>query len=66
MDSNSKFRESPNALQTVCVSGVFIIEKRVGYDRRVKRQKCIKKYERRLSNWAKNFKRRRPFVNIVI
>lgn len=53
-------------MQTICVGGVFIIEKRVGYDRRLKRHKGIKKYERRLSNWEKNFKRRRPFVNIII
>lgn len=66
MDRRAKFRGAPKAMQTICVGGVFIIEKRVGYDRRLKRHKGIKKYERRLSNWEKNFKRRRPFVNIII
>ena len=66
MDRTSRLGVADTAIQTIYVGGVFIIEKRMGYDRRHKMHKCPKKYERRLSNWAKNFKRRRQFIDIVI
>ncbi|MFT6779003.1 MAG: hypothetical protein ACJAV1_002946 [Paraglaciecola sp.] len=66
MDRNPRFGTPSKALQTVCVGGVFIIDKRLGYNRRLKIHKCKNEYERRLSNWAKNFKRRRQFINIII
>ena len=66
MHKNSIFRAPDKALQTVCVGGVFIIDKRLGYDRRLKIHKCKYEYERRLSHWAKNFKRRRQSINISI
>ncbi|MFT5840329.1 MAG: hypothetical protein ACI9UT_002840 [Flavobacteriales bacterium] len=66
MDRKSKFEQPIKAMQTVCVGGVFIIDKRIGYDRRLIIHKCKKEYERRLSHWANNFKRRRQFINIII
>jgi hypothetical protein len=66
MDRNSRLGAPDKAMQTVCVGGVYIMDKRVGYDRRYKMCKCPKQYERRLYNWTKNFKRRRQSVDIVI
>lgn len=66
MDRNSKLSLPDKAIQTVCVGGVFIIDKRVGYDRRYKMFKCPKEYDRRLYYWAKNFKRRRQSIDIVV
>jgi hypothetical protein len=66
MDRNSRLSLPDKAIQTVCVGGVYIIDKRVGYDRRYKLCKYPKQYERRLYNWTKNFKRRRQSVDIVI
>jgi len=69
MDRNSKLGVPEKAIQTVCVGGVYVVDKRVGYDRRHKIHKIHKsqkEYERRLCNWAKNFKRRRQSIDIVI
>ena len=66
MDRNPRFSASGKALQTVCVGGVFIIDKRLGYNRRLKIHKCKNEYERRFSNWAKNFKRRRQLINVTV
>jgi hypothetical protein len=75
MDRYSRFVSPDKAIQTVCVGGVYIIDKRIGYDRRHKMHKMHKvhkmhkwqkKYERRLSHWAKNFNRRRQFIDVFI
>jgi hypothetical protein len=66
MDRNSKLGLPDKALVTVYVGGVYVIDKRVGYDRRHKMHKCLKKYDRRLCNWAKNFKRRRQYIDINV
>jgi hypothetical protein len=66
MNRNSKLGVPEKAIQTVCVGGVYVLDKRVGYDRRHKMQKSQKEYDRRLSHWAKNFKRRRQSIDIVI
>jgi len=66
MDRNTKLGVPEKAIQTVCVGGVYVIDKRVGYDRRHKIHKSQKEYERRLCNWAKNFKRRRHSIDIII
>lgn len=66
MDRNSRDSVTDKALQTVCINGVYIIDKRIAYDRRRKIHKCLKEYDRRLSNWAKSFNRRRRFIDIVI
>ena len=64
MDRNSE--SGVKAIPTVCVDGIYIIDKRGSYNRRHKIQTCKKNYERRLFNWAKNFKRRRQLIDIVI
>ena len=66
MDRNSKLGVPGKAIQTICVGGVYVVDKRVGYDRRHKMHKCKKEYDRRLCHWAKNFKRRRQSIDIVI
>jgi hypothetical protein len=66
MDRNSRLGVPDKAIQTVCVGGVYVINKRIGYDRRHRMPKCQKEYERRLSNCSKNFKRRRQFIDIVV
>jgi hypothetical protein len=66
MDRNSRPGLQDKVLKPVCVGGIFIIYKRIGYDRRHKIHKCRKEYERRLSNWAQNFKRRRQSIDIVV
>ena len=66
MDRYSEHVLPDKAIQTVCVGGVYIIDKRVGYDRRYKIFKCPKEYDRRLYYWAKNFKLRRQSIDIVV
>ncbi|MFT6898605.1 MAG: hypothetical protein ACJA13_003029 [Paraglaciecola sp.] len=66
MDRNPRYQVPDKAMQTVCVGGVYIVDKRIGYDRRYKIHKHQKKYERRLSTWAKSFNRRRRFIDIVV
>jgi hypothetical protein len=66
MDGESKLGAADNFMQTVCVGGLFIVDKQVGYDRRHNMHRCKKEYERRLRHWAKNFKRRRQFIDIII
>ena len=66
MDRNSKFGLTDNALKTVCVDGVFIVDKRLGYDGRHKTHKCKKEYERRIIYINQNCNRRRRCSDINI
>ena len=66
MDRKLKQGVSDKAIQTFCIGGVYIIDKRIGYDRRLKKYKYQKKYDRRLSKWAKSINRRNLSIYIVI
>lgn len=66
MDRNSRKAVSDKAIATVCVGGVYIIDKRVGHNRRHISSSHPKKYDRRLSNWAKSFNRRSRLIDILI
>lgn len=66
MDRNLRHGISDKAIQTICTAGVYIIDKRMGDDRRHKVDKCIKKYDRRFSNGAKGLNRRTRMIDIVI
>jgi len=66
MDSKSRLSESYEIIKTICVGGIYILDKRIGYDRRDKTYKCQLRYDRRLSNWPKSFNRRRQLIDIVI
>jgi hypothetical protein len=59
MNTNSKLGVTEKALKTVCVNGVYIVDKRLGYNRRHKTNKCKKEYERRITNLNQNCNRRR-------
>jgi hypothetical protein len=66
MDRNSKQHVSDKAIQTACIGGVYIIDKRIGYGRRLTKYKYQKKYDRRLGNWTKSINRRNLSIYIVI
>jgi len=69
MDRNSGQGSADKAIQTVCVGGVYIIDKRMAFNRRHKSHKGHKgqkTYERRLSKGAKNVNRRRPLIDMFI
>lgn len=66
MNRNSRLGVPDKTIQTVCVGDVYVIDKRVGYDRRHNMHTWPKEYDRRLCNWAKNFKRRRQAIDIVV
>ncbi|MFT6086272.1 MAG: hypothetical protein ACI9UD_001536 [Glaciecola sp.] len=59
MNTNSTLGVTEKALKTVRVDGVYIVDKRLGYNRRHKTHKCIKEYERRITNLDQNCDRRR-------
>ncbi|MFQ3236607.1 MAG: hypothetical protein ACI9C4_002180 [Paraglaciecola sp.] len=66
MDRHPRHGIPDKAIQTVCVGGVYIVDKRIGYERRHKIHIHKKEYDPRLSNRAKSFNRRRRFIDIVI
>ncbi len=66
MGRKSKRGVTDKALKTVCVEGVYIIDKRLGHDRRHKTHKCKKEYERRTINLGQNWNRRRRSNDINI
>jgi hypothetical protein len=66
MNRNSRLREPVTTIQTVCVGGVYIVDKRIGYDRRDNKHKYQERYDRRLSNWAKSYNRRSRLIDIII
>jgi hypothetical protein len=59
MDRNSKIGLTDGALKTAYVDGMYIVDNRLGYDRRHKTHKCKKEYERRIINLHQNYNRRR-------
>jgi hypothetical protein len=65
MDRYSKFEARDKSLETVCVKGVFVFEKRSDTVRRhIKRQRL--KYDRRFSSSAQFDNRRRPLIDIIV
>lgn len=67
MSRNSKLGGPDKSIQTVCVGGVYIIDRRIYYDRRYKVQKINLKYNRRLSSCIRSLNRRnRQLVDIII
>ncbi len=66
MGKHSIFGEPVKTIKTVCIDGVYIIDKRISYNRRKKMHRYQKKYERRLCNRSKNANRRNQFIDIII
>ena len=66
MDRNSRVGKPNNAISTFCVGGVYIIDKRMGNERRHKVHIYHQRYDRRQSNWTTSFNRRRRHIDIVI
>ena len=66
MGRHSIFAEPVKAIKTVCINGIYIIDKRITYNRRQKMHKYQKKYDRRLSNTTINVNRGDQFIDIIV